>query len=64
MKALAFYISCCLSFILICSEITVSWSILCLANIILIVWCRHNITFRELIRYSGYKYLYRILQHK
>ena len=62
MKALVLYIIAILTTILLCTEISISWLILGLVNIVLITWCYNNITLREFIKYSGYSTWYKFLK--
>lgn len=62
MKALVFYITAIVTMVLPFANLSLSWFFLCIADFMLLIWCRENITFRELLKYSGYSIWYKLLK--
>lgn len=61
MKGTVLYMTAVLTMVLLSSEISITWLVLLVIDIMLISWCHSNITLHELVRYSGYKIWYKYL---
>lgn len=61
MKATIFYITAILTTVLLMTNITLDWFIMGIVDIVLVTWCRSNITLRELIKLTGYDIWYKMI---
>lgn len=61
MKPIIFYITSILAMLLLCSEISFTWLLLAVVDIMLIAWCHKHLSLREFIRYTGYEAFYKYL---
>lgn len=61
MKRTVLYMTAVLTVVLLSTEVSLAWLVLLTLDIILIAWCHNNITLQELVRYSGYKQWYRMI---
>lgn len=63
MKALVLYITALLTVALLMSEVSLAWLALAVVDLTLISWLHNNITLYELVKYSGYKHWYKLLNN-
>lgn len=61
MKATLFYITAVLTMVLLMTEMSLAWLIMGAVDIILILWCKHNISLREMSKLTGYDIWYKAL---
>lgn len=54
MKAIIFYIAVTLTMVLLSTEISLTWLVLAILDTMLILWCKDNISIRELTKLTGY----------
>lgn len=54
MKAIIFYITATLTMVLLSTEISLTWLVLAILDTMLILWCKDNISIRELTKLTGY----------
>lgn len=63
MKTTILYITIILTAILVSIEnISLAWLLAAVLDIALILWCRRNISIRELSRFTGYNAWYRAIR--
>lgn len=61
MKALTFYTASAILLVLLCSEPSLLWALLIAIDILLFMWCRENLTMRDVCKYTGYNLWYKII---
>ena len=61
MKAIIFYIAVTLTMVLLSTEISLTWLVLAILDTMLILWCKDNISIRELTKLTGYDIWYKMI---
>lgn len=62
MKAILFYLTAIIAMVILMSEVSLVWILLVLTDIALFCMCKNVLSLRDVVKYSGYKTLYKFLK--
>lgn len=62
MKAFMFYSAAVLTIVLLCTTPSILWLLLGPIDLLAIRWCKKHLSFKDVVKYSGYATIYKLLK--